>query len=202
MPYISTEEISRKRSELKKEFPNYKFSVSGRHHSTISVIVIEAPIDLRLNSNRVYENVNDFHIKDTYNNKPDVCDILMKIHSIMNEGNRIVSEDGDYGSIPEFYTDLSVGSYEHPFKIVEKKTVIKNTVVKKDVTDSVAINIDNVQIIDYSEKAIAVIGDTKPIKDLLKEMGGRFNFKLTCGPGWIFPMKKKDEIKERLTIEN
>lgn len=47
-----------------------------------------------------------------------------------------------------------------------------------------------IQIIDYSEKAIAVIGETRPIKDKLKELGGRFNFRLTCGPGWIF--KKSD----------
>jgi hypothetical protein len=50
-----------------------------------------------------------------------------------------------------------------------------------------------IQIIDYSEKAIAVIGETRPIKDKLKELGGRFNFKLTCGPGWIF--KKSDLAK-------
>lgn len=49
-------------------------------------------------------------------------------------------------------------------------------------------------VIDYSEKAVAVIGDTKAVKDRLKEMGGRFNAKLSCGPGWIFSKNKKDEI--------
>lgn len=51
-----------------------------------------------------------------------------------------------------------------------------------------------VKIIDYSARAIAVIGDTKPIKDKLKEMGGKFNFRLTCGAGWIFPKTKMDEV--------
>ena len=32
----------------------------------------------------------------------------------------------------------------------------------------------NFEIIDYSEKSIAVIGDTKDIKDSLKEIGGVF----------------------------
>jgi hypothetical protein len=50
-------------------------------------------------------------------------------------------------------------------------------------------------IVDYSEKAIAVVGDTKSIKDELKKMGGRFNFRLSCGAGWIFPKSKQDEIK-------
>jgi hypothetical protein len=52
-----------------------------------------------------------------------------------------------------------------------------------------------IEIIKYSEKSIAVIGDTKPIKDKLKELGGRFNAKLTCGAGWIFPIKKENELK-------
>ena len=49
-------------------------------------------------------------------------------------------------------------------------------------------------VINYSDKSIAVIGDTKAVKDRLKEMGGRFNAKLSCGPGWIFSKSKKDEI--------
>lgn len=45
------------------------------------------------------------------------------------------------------------------------------------------------QLIDYSEKAIAVIGDTKDFKAELKAAGGRFNAKLSCGAGWIFSKK-------------
>lgn len=56
-----------------------------------------------------------------------------------------------------------------------------------------------IQIIDYSEKAIAVIGETKPIKDKLKELGGRFNFRLSCGAGWIFPKTKLQELEAFLS---
>lgn len=55
-----------------------------------------------------------------------------------------------------------------------------------------------VQIIDYSEKAFAVVGETKNIKDDLKRLGGRFNPKLTCGAGWIFSKKVLDEVKKFL----
>jgi hypothetical protein len=55
-----------------------------------------------------------------------------------------------------------------------------------------------IQIIDYSDKAIAVIGDTKAIKDKLKELGGKFNFRLSCGPGWIFPKTKLNTIQAAL----
>jgi len=34
-------------------------------------------------------------------------------------------------------------------------------------------------IVDYSDKAIAVFGDTKPIKTELSALGGRFNSRLT-----------------------
>lgn len=52
----------------------------------------------------------------------------------------------------------------------------------------------NYEIIDYSEKAIAVCGDTKAIKDDLKSLGGRFNPRLTCGAGWVFPKSKREQL--------
>jgi hypothetical protein len=52
-----------------------------------------------------------------------------------------------------------------------------------------------VEIVDYSEKAIAVIGDTKPIKEQLKKIYGRFNPKLKCGAGWIFSKKRMPELQ-------
>lgn len=55
------------------------------------------------------------------------------------------------------------------------------------------------KIIDYSEKAFAVIGDTKRVKDTLKELGGKFNAKLSCGPGWIFSKKRLQAVTDRLT---
>lgn len=54
------------------------------------------------------------------------------------------------------------------------------------------------KIVDYSEKAVALIGDTKQISGELKRIGGRFNPRLTCGPGWIFPAKKRAELEALL----
>lgn len=53
---------------------------------------------------------------------------------------------------------------------------------------------DQITVIKYSEKAIAVIGNTKPIKDALKELGGSFNPRLSCGAGWIFPITKQQQV--------
>ncbi len=54
---------------------------------------------------------------------------------------------------------------------------------------------DGLQIIDYSEKALAVIGETKAVKEQLKQLGGRFNPRLSCGAGWIFSKKKETELR-------
>lgn len=56
-----------------------------------------------------------------------------------------------------------------------------------------------IQIVSYSDKSIAVIGETYAIKEALKELGGKFNKFLSCGPGWIFPLSKLDELKAALT---
>jgi len=64
------------------------------------------------------------------------------------------------------------------------------------------IVLNGVKLVDYSEKAIAVIGNSYEIKDELKEIGGRFNKFLkvdgkTCA-GWIFPKYKEDEVTNLL----
>lgn len=56
----------------------------------------------------------------------------------------------------------------------------------------------SINIIEYSDKAIAVIGDTKPLKEVLKSLGGSFNPRLSCGCGWIFSKKKLEEVQNAL----
>jgi len=58
---------------------------------------------------------------------------------------------------------------------------------------------EQITIESYSEKAIAVFGDTKPIKDHLIAMNGKFNPSLRGNgdekrAGWIFPKTKLDEV--------
>ena len=54
------------------------------------------------------------------------------------------------------------------------------------------------EVVEYSEKALALFGDTKPIKAELKEIGGRFNPALRYGEGkragWIFSRKAADKL--------
>ncbi len=70
--------------------------------------------------------------------------------------------------------------------------------VQTNSEDAPAVTPGTVQIVDYSEKAIAVIGETYSIREKLKSLGGRFNARLTCGKGWIF--KKSDLARVKAAL--
>ena len=53
-----------------------------------------------------------------------------------------------------------------------------------------------IKLIEYSEKCLAVVGETKQFKEALKEMGWRYNPALSCGPAWIFPVKKREAVQK------
>lgn len=55
-----------------------------------------------------------------------------------------------------------------------------------------------IKLVEYSERSFAIIGDTKPIKDALKKMGGRYNPRLKCGAGWIFSNKSREQVAKYL----
>lgn len=99
----------------------------------------------------------------------------------------------------------SPGSYGITLETLQIAAAEGRLIAPQEMEQAPAVNIapvetqpGTVNIIDYSEKAIAVIGDTKPIKDLLKQLGGRFNFRLSCGPGWIFSKTKLQDVTEAL----
>ena len=48
----------------------------------------------------------------------------------------------------------------------------------------------------YSDKSIAVYGDTKPWASNLRSLGGKFNGNLRGRPGWIFPRSRESELMQ------
>ena len=80
----------------------------------------------------------------------------------------------------------------------ERAAMVTKSETKPEVKSEPAqeVKCGEVRIIDYSERAIAVIGDTKPIKGLLKSAGGSFNSKLSCGCGWVFSKKRRSEVEQ------
>lgn len=69
-------------------------------------------------------------------------------------------------------------------------------------TTSADLSTLNIEIVEYSEKAIAVFGDTKPIKDVLKDLNGLFRANLTYNgerrAGWIYSRKQEQKVRETL----
>jgi hypothetical protein len=84
------------------------------------------------------------------------------------------------------------------YKFVSARFKEAPAVEEAEAADIAPAPAGKIQIVDYSEKAIAVIGETKAIKDQLKALGGAFNFRLKCGAGWIFSKKKLEDVKALL----
>lgn len=116
-----------------------------------------------------------------------------------------------------FYNSIDVNNYQFSYrasKTVRLRDIYsladtcenKPTESTKKVSDSNRPQTNNTDVIliDYSTKAIALIGNTKPIKEKIKSLGGRFNKYLTVDnkkvPGWIFPKAKQSEIINRLNL--
>jgi hypothetical protein len=85
-----------------------------------------------------------------------------------------------------------------------KKTDVKPTPEIKKTTEKVEVVVNNndaivskkydIKIVPYSEFSFVVIGNTKPIKELLKRLGGKFNMYLKTGCGWVFSNAKKENV--------
>jgi hypothetical protein len=54
----------------------------------------------------------------------------------------------------------------------------------------------------YSNNSIAVFGDSKPWKDNLKSLGGRWNQNLNGRAGWIFPRNREQELMQLISQVN
>lgn len=83
------------------------------------------------------------------------------------------------------------------YKLIETETeqLTKEPETKKE-------SVPNIEIVAYSDKAIAIFGDTKAKKDILKSLGAKFNPYLTKDgqkvAGWIAPKSRLNEFKNAL----
>lgn len=225
------------REELKKDFPNVKFSVKSSNFAggdSVHVAWTEGPTTLevsKVTSKYQYgrfDGMTDmYEYSNTIENLPQ-SKYVQTQRAINPETTQIVfnklresfTADCEDHEISRYvYTILSkssipVGAIVVGLKETNVSGVIEDTFclefdlsnvkeakaeVLKPEFEKVEVPVGEIQLIDYSERAIAVIGDTKPIKDKLKDLGGKFNFRLSCGAGWIFPKSKLQEIENLLT---
>lgn len=153
-------------------------------------------------------NLSILSVKKTQLNASKGASIATKEAPVKKQ---VKNEKSDYSGVPEADEQVrSIKSQKQKNttkirterKVVQKKNVASESEVKivyrnrepkqKEPTKK---TIPKFQIVHYSEKCIALFGDTKPIKEELKAMGGRFNANLrpfdddNRVAGWIFPKK-------------
>ena len=108
MPYITKDQVTQKRKQLKAALPQYKLSVTTEHYSGIKVAIMSGPTDLGTE----YDQLNPYCM-DQYNK--NIQDIMSVVMPILNEGKGEGFEDGDYGHVPSYYTWVHVGKWDKPY---------------------------------------------------------------------------------------
>lgn len=206
---LSTKEIAAKvRSYAKKNFPEFKFSITSRcsmHADSIYIELKTGPCVPFVEGSRSAERgyMSTMSSVKAWEDEltPEMFKVLDAVTTYASSF-RYDDSDGmqDYFDT-NFYIHIEVSD---EYKVIEPKA--KKSGVKPEKVEEAkeveAVTVEGLEIVDYSEKAIAVFGDTKAIKEQLKELGGRFNPALNYNgekrAGWIFSKKQADKVRELL----
>lgn len=204
---LSTKEIAAKvRVFAKKNFPGFKFSVRSEWSMYTDSMYIELKegtcisfVEGSRSAERGYMSTMNTVKGWEDELTPEMFKVLDAVTTYASSF-RYDDSDGmqDYYDT-NFYLKIKVSD---EYKVVEPKA--KKSSVKAEKAEEVkeveAVTVEGLEIVDYSEKAVAVFGDTKSIKEQLKELGGRFNPSLNYNgdrrAGWIFSKKQADKVKE------
>lgn len=207
---LSTKEIAAKvRAYAKKNFPDFKFSIRTEYGTSSMYIELKSGTNVPfIEGSRSAERG---YMSTMSSVKAWEDELTPKVFAALNAVSNYASSfryndsDGmqDYFDT-NFYIHIEVSD---EYKVIEpkaKKSSIKPEKVE-EAKEMEAVTVEGLEVVDYSEKAIAVFGDTKAIKEQLKELGGRFNPSLNYNgekrAGWIFSKKKADEVRNLMASE-
>lgn len=117
-----TERVAEIREELKREFPDFKFSIRKDGYNGVRIAILSAPINLLEGEpeGTKYVDVNHYYIDEHFKDVPAVRDVLKKIYGIASRGVTY-RETGDYGTQPDFYVYIKIGDSDKPFEFIPKK---------------------------------------------------------------------------------
>lgn len=209
---LSTKEIAAKvRSYAKKNFPEFKFSVRSEWSMYADSMYIELKSGPCVPFVEGSRSAKRGYMSTMSSVKAWKDELTPKVFAALNAVSNYASSfryndsDGmqDYFDT-NFYIHIEVSD---EYKVIEpkaKKSSIK-TEKAEEAKEMEAVTVEGLEMVDYSEKAIAVFGDTKAIKEQLKKLGGRFNPSLNYNgekrAGWIFSKKKADEVRNLMASE-
>lgn len=187
---LSTKEIAAKvRVFAKNNFPRFKFSVRSEWSMYTDSVYIElkagpcAPfVDGSASAQRGYMSTMS-SVKGWETDLTPETFAALDAVTTYAASFRYDDSDGmlDYFDT-NFYLKIEI-SYD--YQVIEPKAKKSAQKEEKAAAANVEEHItdESLDIVDYSEKAIAVFGETKAIKDQLKELGGRFNPSLNYNGG-------------------
>lgn len=179
---LSTKEVAAKvKSYAKKNFPDFKFSVRSEWSIYTDSMYIELKagtcipfVEGSRSAERGYMSTMSSVKAWKDELTPEMFKVLDAVVTYASSF-RYDDSDGmqDYYDT-NFYLKIKVSD---EYKVIEPKA--KKSSVKAEKVEEVkeveAVTVEGIEVVDYSEKAVAVFGDTKAVKDQLKELGGRFN---------------------------
>ena len=113
MPYLPKEKTAEIRKELKATFPEFKFSIRTRDAMALDIAVMHGPIDF----DEEYMDVNHYYIDRHFEGEAEK--FLTAVKEIACSGVYEEVYDGDYGSIPSYYVNISVGKWDRPYKVTK-----------------------------------------------------------------------------------
>ncbi len=204
---------------LTHTFPRVKFSVKCEHDYTYNVSWIDGPTDDSVSEiTRKFVNHHRDITGDYYDYEPSNFNRVFggfrfvftqrhfseKVYDYrkFKFGDDISSDEARcfWDTLQETEFPLNYTSFDY---IQDKKPHFIFEVPETSQIETTSIEnieIGDLKIIDYSEKSFVVTGNTKPIKETLKALGGMFNFRLSCGAGWVFSKTKIEEVKSKLQL--
>lgn len=204
---LSTKEIAAKvRSYAKKNFPEFKFSVRSEwsmYTDSMYIKLKSGPCVPFIEGSRSAERGYMSTMSNVKAWKDELTpEVFASLNAVSNYASSFRYDDSD-GMQDYFDTNFYLSiEVSDEYKVIEPKA--KKSSVKPEKVEEAkeveAVTVEGLEIVDYSGKAIAVFGDTKAIKEQLKELGGRFNPSLNYNgekrAGWIFSKKQADKVKE------
>jgi hypothetical protein len=130
MAYITADDVSAIRAELKANFPKWKFSVrkgSGSLSVDVTILKGTCSFDENMTGGRRHVQVNTYWIKDHWTDKEEQM-VLEKINEIMHNAPGRANPSRKYYDRSDamtdyfdtaFYTHLSIGAWDKDYQCVE-----------------------------------------------------------------------------------
>ena len=135
MPFISTEDVKQIRNQIKTAFPQFKVSVTCRDYRAVQIAFMEGPVEL---GPKAYEQVSEgrtefYQVADElsytgYSNadRDPVAAMVLKRAFDIGAGKRGEGfEDSDYGYVPAYYVNVSIGKWDKGYQVKNRTAVIR-----------------------------------------------------------------------------